>query len=188
MLLRSSESRFAARTGRKGRGFSDIQPAEYWYGGRAENLREFLVNLMEHANQQWIESPLRSLHYHFHYRIVRQRNGPVARRTQHIVTIGESDNPRGHRAVYVSPYHAYLRAAEQVNNSAEGQALLRRRWMVEPTIAWLVRYQGCRQARRVGLAAAECQLLQACAVRNLLLWLVRRKARRASGPTVGGVG
>jgi hypothetical protein len=45
---------------------------------------------------------------------------------------------------------------------------------VEPTIAWLVRYNGCRQARRVGLAAAQCQLFQACAVRNLQVWLGRR--------------
>ena len=58
---------------------------------------------------------------------------------------------------------------------AEGQALLRSRWQVEPTVAWLVRYQGCRQARRVGLAAAQCQLYQACAVRNLLLWLSRKR-------------
>lgn len=101
---------------------------------------------------------------------------------------GAESNPRGHRVVYVSPYHSYLRAAERFNASEEGQALLRRRWMVEPTIAWLVRYHGCRRARRVGLAAAECQLLQACAVRNLLLWLNRRKTGRASGPTVGRTG
>jgi hypothetical protein len=44
---------------------------------------------------------------------------------------------------------------------------------VEPTIAWLVRYNGCRQARRVDVAAAQCQLFQACAVRNLQLWLGR---------------
>jgi hypothetical protein len=52
-------------------------------------------------------------------------------------------------------------------------ALLSQRWRVEPTIAWLTRYQGCRRARRVGQVAAQCQLFQACAVRNLLLWLSR---------------
>jgi hypothetical protein len=82
-------------------------------------------------------------------------------------------NPCGHRTVYVTPYHAYLRAAARFNATDEGKALLKSRWQVEPTIAWLVRYQGCRQARRVGLAAAQCQLFQACAVRNLLLWLSR---------------
>jgi hypothetical protein len=37
-----------------------------------------------------------------------------------------------------------------------------------------VRYNGCRQARRVGLAAAQCQVFHACALRNLQLWLKRR--------------
>jgi Transposase DDE domain/Transposase domain (DUF772) len=82
-------------------------------------------------------------------------------------------NPRGHRTVYVTPYHPYLRDAARFNATDNGKALLKSRWQVEPTVAWLVRYQGCRQARRVGLAAAQCQLFQACAVRNLLLWLSR---------------
>ena len=70
---------------------------------------------------------------------------------------------------------AYLRQAEAFNHSPLGQQLLKGRWRVEPTIAWLVRYHGCRQARRVGLAAAQFQLFQACAVRNLLMWLSRRR-------------
>lgn len=90
--------------------------------------------------------------------------------------------PNAHRTVYLSDYHLYLRAAARVNASAAGKALLRSRWQVEPTIAWLVRYQGCRVARRVGLAAAQCQLYQACAVRNLLLWLARLKRGQAKPP------
>jgi hypothetical protein len=86
---------------------------------------------------------------------------------------GADSNVKGHRMVYVSPHHLYLRAAAKENGSAEGKALLKSRWQVEPTIAFLVRYQGCRAARRVGLAAAQCQLMQACAVRNLLLWISR---------------
>jgi hypothetical protein len=82
-------------------------------------------------------------------------------------------NPRGHRTVYVTPYHPYLRAAARENATDAGKALLHSRWQVEPTIAWLVRYHGCRQARRLGQDAAQCQLFQACAVRNLLLWLSR---------------
>ena len=69
--------------------------------------------------------------------------------------------------------------------TSEGQALLRCRWQVEPTIAWLVRYNGCRQARRVGLAAAQCQLFQACAVRNLQLWLGRLDRGAAPMPAAG---
>jgi len=84
-------------------------------------------------------------------------------------------NPKGHRTVFISTYHAYLREAEAFNHSVLGQQLLKERWRVEPTIAWLVRYHGCRQARRVGLAAAQYQLFQACAVRNLLMWLSRRR-------------
>ncbi len=86
---------------------------------------------------------------------------------------GVDSNPRGHRTVYATPYHPYLREAARFNATDGGRALLKSRWQVEPTIAWLVRYHGCRCARRIGLAAAQCQLFQACAVRNLLLWLSR---------------
>jgi hypothetical protein len=92
-------------------------------------------------------------------------------------------NGRGHRTVYVTPYHPYLRAAAQFNTTDAGKALLKSRWQVEPTVAWLVRYQGCRQARRVGVAAAQCQLFQACAVRNLLLWLSRLDRGMAKVPS-----
>jgi hypothetical protein len=88
--------------------------------------------------------------------------------------------PNGHRSVFISDYHAYLRAADRFNHSAEGRALLHSRWVVEPTVAWLVRYQGCRQARRLGQVAAQCQLYQACAMRNLLLWLSRLKRGQAA--------
>ena len=89
-------------------------------------------------------------------------------------------NPKGHRSVFISDYHVYLRAGDAFNHTPDGRALLASRWRVEPTVAWLVRYQGCRQARRVGQAAAQCQLYQACAMRNLLLWLAR--VRRGQAP------
>ena len=41
-----------------------------------------------------------------------------------------------------------------------------------------VRYQSCRWARRVGKAAAQCQLYQTYAIRNLLLWLARVRRGR----------
>jgi hypothetical protein len=91
--------------------------------------------------------------------------------------------PNAHRSVYLSDYHLYLRDAARFNATDVGKVLLRSRWQVEPTVAWLVRYQGCRQARRVGLAAAQCQLYQACAVRNLLLWLGRLSRGQAPRPT-----
>jgi hypothetical protein len=90
---------------------------------------------------------------------------------------GSESKPNAVRFVYVTAYQSYVRAAAAFNQSDVGKALLKSRWRVEPTIAWLVRYQGCRRARRVGLAAAGCQLLMACAVRNLLLWLSRRERR-----------
>ncbi len=95
---------------------------------------------------------------------------------------GAEGNPNGHRTVFVRDYHAYLRQAAAFNQTAQGQALLSQRWMVEPTIAWLVRYQGCRRARRIGQAAAQCQLFQACALRNLLLWLSRIRRGLARRP------
>jgi len=103
---------------------------------------------------------------------------------------GVAGNPKAHRTVYATPYHPYLRAAARFNATDVGKALLQSRWQVEPTVAWLVRYQGCRQARRVGRDAAQCQLYQACAVRNLLLWLSRLDrglARMPSAPDAGGV-
>jgi Transposase DDE domain/Transposase domain (DUF772) len=90
---------------------------------------------------------------------------------------GPESKPNVVRFVYMTAYHSYVRAAARYNQTDAGKALLKSRWQVEPTIAWLVRYQGCRQARRVGLAAAQCQLLMGCAVRNLLLWLSRQKRR-----------
>lgn len=95
---------------------------------------------------------------------------------------GPTSGPNSQRAVYSTPYHAHLREGAAFNATAEGKGLLRCRWQVEPTIAWLVRYNGCRQARRVGLAAAQCQLFQACAVRNLQLWLRRLEHHRAPVP------
>jgi hypothetical protein len=86
---------------------------------------------------------------------------------------GTESKPSSHRTVYATPFHPFLREAARFNATDAGKALLKSRWQVEPTIAFLTRYHGCRQARRVGLEAAECQLLQACAVRNLLLWLSR---------------
>lgn len=88
--------------------------------------------------------------------------------------------PNGQRSVFISDYHVYLRAGDAFNHTPEGRALLGSRWRVEPTVAWLVRYQGCRQARRVGTTAAQCHLFQACAMRNLLLWLSR--VRRGLAP------
>jgi hypothetical protein len=96
---------------------------------------------------------------------------------------GPDSKPTSQRSVYLSPYHAHQREAAAFNATPEGKELLRCRWQVEPTIAWLVRYHGCRQARRVGLAAAQCQLFQACALRNLLLWLGRLDRKQAPQPT-----
>jgi hypothetical protein len=83
--------------------------------------------------------------------------------------------PTSHRTVFISEYHHHLRAAATFNHSETGQTLLANRWRVEPVVSWLVLYQGCRRARRVGQAAAQFQLQQASAVRNLLQWLNRRK-------------
>ncbi len=93
--------------------------------------------------------------------------------------------PSSHRTVYASPYHAHLRAGAAFNTTERGKLLLRGRWQVEPAVAWLVRYDGCRRARRVGQAAAQCQLYQACAMRNLWRYLAR-VARRGS-PAAGEV-
>lgn len=86
---------------------------------------------------------------------------------------GANGKPKSHRTVFVSEYQAYVKRAEAFNHSAEGRALLAQRWQVEPCVAWLARYGGCRRARRIGTEAVQFQLYQACAVRNLLRWLQR---------------
>jgi hypothetical protein len=96
---------------------------------------------------------------------------------------GQDATPTGNRDVFLSAYHEYLRQAAQFNATEAGQTLVKSRWSVEPTIAWVVRYHGCRRARRVGQAAAQFQLVQACAVRNLLLWLARVRRGTAVLPT-----
>lgn len=93
--------------------------------------------------------------------------------------------PGSHRTVYASPYHAHLRAGAAFNATPQGTALMKLRWQVEPAVAWLVRYDGCRRARRVGQAAAQCQLYQACAMRNLWRYLAR--ATRRGSPAGGEV-
>ena len=100
---------------------------------------------------------------------------------------GPQSKPNSQRAVYRTPYHSHLRDGAAFNATAEGKGLLRCRWQVEPTIAWLVRYNGCRQARRMGLAAAQCQLFQACAMRNLQLWLHRLDRGQAALPRASRV-
>lgn len=88
---------------------------------------------------------------------------------------GEAGKPKSHRTVFVSDYQAYVQRADAFNHTTEGKALLAQRWQVEPCVAWLARYGGCRRARRIGLKAVQFQLYQACAVRNLLRWLQRHR-------------
>lgn len=90
--------------------------------------------------------------------------------------------PTGHRHVYISDYHAIVRVDAAFNQTPEGRALLGSRWRVEPVIAWVVQWQGCRCARRLGQAAAQCQLFQSCAVRNLLSWISRVQRNLAPAP------
>ncbi|RRR72465.1 MAG: hypothetical protein EI684_10085, partial [Candidatus Viridilinea halotolerans] len=67
----------------------------------------------------------------------------------------EDAKPTGHRTVFISDYHGTLCQAQNFNTSDEGKALLKTRWRVEQTIAWLTRYQGSRQVRCLGLKAAQ---------------------------------
>src|SRR5262245_7766329 len=51
---------------------------------------------------------------------------------------GVESKPNVVRFVYVTAYHSYVRAAARFNQTEAGKALLKGRWQVEPTIAWLV--------------------------------------------------
>lgn len=93
---------------------------------------------------------------------------------------GVNGKPKAQRSVFLTDHHAYLRQAAAFNQTPAGRALLARRWQVEPTVAWLTRYQGCRRARCLGQEAAQFQVWQACAMRNLHLWLSRCQRQRAA--------
>jgi hypothetical protein len=76
---------------------------------------------------------------------------------------GLDGKPKAQGSVFLTDHHAYLRQAAVFNPTPEGKALLARRWQdfgelsraVEPTVAWLTRYQGCRRARCLGQDAAQ---------------------------------
>jgi hypothetical protein len=93
---------------------------------------------------------------------------------------------RGNREVFISAYHSTVRAAARFNATDEGQALLKDRWRIEATIAWITRYNGGRVARCVGQVAAQYQCYQAAAVRNLQLWLARVARGAAPPPAIRG--
>lgn len=93
---------------------------------------------------------------------------------------GKEAKEGAHRDVYISAHYELMQAAKQFNATPEGQRLLGQRWQVEPMVAFLVRYNGCRRARRVGKAAAEFQLKQGSAMRNLQLWIARCRKREAA--------
>jgi hypothetical protein len=59
---------------------------------------------------------------------------------------GVESKPNVVRFVYVTAYHSYVRAAARFNQTEAGKALLKGRWQVEPTIAWLVRVR--RESRQ----------------------------------------
>ncbi len=120
----------------------------------------------------------------YHALLRRCRSHPLVR----LQAVAPESKPSSHRTVYASPYHSYLRAGAAFNATEAGRSLLRGRWQVEPAVAWLVRYEGCRRARRVGQAAAQCQLYQACAGRNLWRYLARRRRGQAATPERSGAG
>ncbi len=86
---------------------------------------------------------------------------------------------KGIRYVYVSDYRDEIEAAQVYNQTADFQADLRRRPLVERIIAALVRYNGARSARRRGKVKCDFQAKMNAMAYNLKKWMHLLRIRKA---------
>ena len=85
---------------------------------------------------------------------------------------------KGIRYVYVSDYRAEVEAAQVYNRTADFQADMRRRPLVERIIAALVRYNGARSARRRGKVKCDFQAKMNAMAYNLKKWMCLLRIRK----------
>jgi hypothetical protein len=90
--------------------------------------------------------------------------------------------PKAHRQVFISSYRSMQRAAILYTQSDAFKLDMKLRPLIEGTIAALVRYNGARRAKGIGLTNADCQARGAALAFNLKRWrtltLAREKAQR----------
>ncbi len=90
--------------------------------------------------------------------------------------------PDSHRQVFISRYRSQQRQAILYTQTAAFKTDMKLRPAIERTIAALVRYNGARRAKSIGLARADFQVRMAALAFNLKRWLAltlaKEKAQR----------
>ncbi len=90
--------------------------------------------------------------------------------------------PGSMRQVFISDYRAYVETAQVYENTEAARQDRRLRPRIERVIAELVRYNGARHCRRLGLPAADWQAKMTAVAYNLKWWMRRVARPRAPGP------
>jgi hypothetical protein len=90
--------------------------------------------------------------------------------------------PRSLRQVFISDYRTQVEAAQAYNRTAAYQLDHKLRQRVERVIAELVRYNGARRCRRVGLLPADWQAKMSATAYNLKWWMRRLGRAQALSP------
>jgi len=90
--------------------------------------------------------------------------------------------PRSLRQVFISDYRTQVEAAQVYNQTPAYQLDHKLRQRIERVIAELVRYNGARRCRRVGLIAADWQAKMSATAYNLKWWMRRLLRAQALFP------
>ena len=86
------------------------------------------------------------------------------------------------RQVFISDYRAQVEAAQTYNQTEDYKQDHKLRQRIERIVAELVRYNGARRCRRVGLAPADWQAKMAAMAYNLKWWMRRLARAKAHAP------
>lgn len=90
--------------------------------------------------------------------------------------------PRSMRQVFISDYRHLVEAAQIYNQSEAYKQDHKLRQRIERIIAELVRYNGARRCRRIGLRPADWQAKMSATAYNLKWWMRRVARNRALSP------
>jgi IS5 family transposase len=90
--------------------------------------------------------------------------------------------PRSMRQVFISDYRTQVEAAQSYNQTKEYQRDHKLRQRIERVVAELVRYNGARRCRRIGLGPADWQAKMAATAYNLKWWMRRVARAQAHAP------
>ncbi len=91
--------------------------------------------------------------------------------------------PRRMRQVFISDYRQLVAAAQVYNETEDYKQDHKLRQRIERVIAELVRYNGARRCRRVGLIPADWQAKISATADNLKWWLRRLARTQSPAPT-----